>query len=625
MPHPSAPRRFERSPGTARRSRVIAVTGVAVAGLVAALALPGTAGAVGTPGAAGGSGPVSNARVQTHAAVHPQLAVARGHYTRLQPLCGPAKPGQMTCFAIRTVPVSVKPGTPLPDGVQPAATVGNGPTGGYAPSDLAALYGYSRTTGGKGQTIGIVDWFDDPSAVADLDHFDAHYGLPAETGATFKKVNQKGKLKPLPHKSGTTPGPTDSTPEISLDLQAARAVCANCRIVLVEAKRPTNTALSQAENTAVRLGADEVSNSFGGAEGTRRDKKLAKAFNHKGVVITASTGDDGWYSWDFANGSGRSNSAANTPSTLPTVVAVGGTKLLDTGKAAKPVRKSETVWNENGPGDDVGAPHGPQGATGGGCSRLFPAQRWQRRTTGFGKTSCGKRRLAADVSAVADPNTGFDVFDSFDGNNWFRVGGTSLSSPVVAAMWALAGGAHKVKYPALTVYGNAKSRRGSLHDVTLGGNALCGGLNPSKCAKRFKKPINRIGLGFLECSFHKHSRKRDLRNRQCVAAKGFDGPTGVGTPNGLGLFSRLSPSASIRVHHLHRGRRSTFRAKVRDPFPGGAIVQYRWRFGDGSHSKKRHPKHAYRKAKTYTVTLTVRDVFGLKHTVRKTVHVKKRH
>jgi hypothetical protein len=618
MPHPSAPSRFERSPFRAARTRVVAVTGIAIAGVVAALALPGAAGAV---GAAGGSGPVANARVQSHATAHPQLAVAGGHYTRLDPLCGPPKPGQMSCFAIRTLPVSVKPGTPIPDGVQPAATVGNGPTGGYAPNDLAALYGYSRTTGGKGQTIGIVDWYDDPTALADLDHFDANYGLPAETASSFKKVNQKGKAKPLPHKAAKS-GQKDSTPEISLDIESARGVCANCRIVLVEATKPLNTDLGQAEDTAVRLGADEVSNSFGGSEGSRRDKKLAKAFNHKGVVITASTGDDGWYSWDFANGSGPGNSAANTPSTLPTVVSVGGTKLLDTGKQAHPVRSSETVWNENGPGDSVGAPNGPQGATGGGCSRLFPAQRWQRRVAGFGKTGCGKRRLAADVSAVADPNTGFDVYDSWDGSGWFRVGGTSLSSPVIAAMWALAGGAHKVKYPALTLYGNAKSHSSSVHDITVGGNALCGGLNPSTCAKHFTKPVNKIGAGYLECSFKKNSATRVKHNHQCVAAKGFDGPTGVGTPNGLKMFSRLSPSASIRVSKLRRGHKAKFSAKARDPFPGGAITRYKWSFGDGSHSKKAHPKHAYGKAKVFTVTLTVRDVYGLKHTVRKKVHVK---
>jgi hypothetical protein len=609
---------------------VVAVAGIAIAGVVAALALPGTAGAVGTPGAAGGSGPVSNARVQSNATAQPQLAVAGGRYARLDPVCGRPKPGQMACFAIRSLPVSVKPGTPLPDGVEPAATVGNGPTGGYAPSDLAALYGYSRITGGGGQTVGIVDWFDDPSALADLDHFDANYGLPAETTASFKKVNEKGKATPLPHKSAKTPGAKDSTLEVSLDIEATRAVCANCRIVLVEANKPSNADLSRAENTAVRLGADEVSNSFGGAEGARRDKKLAKAFNHKGVVITASTGDDGWYSWDFANGAGRSDSAANAPSTLPTVVSVGGTKLLDTGKQPKPVRKSETVWNANGPGDKVGARPadkggGPQGATGGGCSRLFKAQRWQRRVAGFAKTGCGKRRLAADVSAVADPATGFDVFDSWDGTGWARVGGTSLSSPVIASMWALAGGAQKVKYPALTLYGNAKTHRASVHDVTVGGNALCGGLNPSKCARHFNKPVNKIGLGVLECSFKKNSAKRVRHNHQCIAAKGYDGPTGVGTPNGLTMFSRLSPSASIRAPKLHRGHKATFTAKVRDPFPGGAITKYRWSFGDGSHSKKAHPRHAYGKAKVYTITLTVRDVFGLKHKVHKTVHVRKGH
>jgi hypothetical protein len=608
----------------ASRSRVASIAGIAVVGVVTALATPGAAGADSRPGTAGGSGPVAQARVQPNPAAHAQLAVAGGRYTRLDPLCGRPTPRRVACFAIRTLPVPVKPGTPLPDGVQPAVAVGNGPTGGYAPRDLAALYGYSRSAGGKGQTIGIVDWFDDPTALADLNHFNAHYGLPAETAASFRKVNEKGKPTPLPHPSGKSPGPADTSTEIALDIQAARAVCANCKIVLVEAAQPTNAHLSRAENSAVRLGADEVSNSFGGPE-RRRSKTVDKAFNHKGVVITAATGDDGWYSWDFANAGFRSDNAANSPATLPTVVAVGGTKLRDTGKQPTPVRKSETVWNENGRGDRVGAPNGPQGATGGGCSRLFSAQRWQRRVAGFATTGCGKRRLAADVSAVADPNTGFDVFDSFDGSGWFRVGGTSLSSPVVAAMWALAGGAHRVRYPALTLYGNAKTHRSSVHDVRAGGNALCAGLNAGRCAREFTRPVNRLGAGFLDCSFHKNSAKRNRRNHQCVAGKGYDGPSGVGTPNGLRMFSPLSPSASIRVPKLHRGHVARFSAKVHDPFPGGAIAKYRWSFGDGGHSRKAHPRHAYRKATVFTVTLTVRDVFGLRHTVRTRVHVRKGH
>jgi hypothetical protein len=587
------------------------VAGIAVAGVVAALALPGAAGASST--------------VRPNAAATSAVAVAGGHYARLVPLCAPPTPGRITCFAIRNAPVSVKPGTRLPAGVHPQDGFGNGENGGYSPADLEALYGYSRTKGGKGQTIGIVDWFDDPNALSDLDTFDSQYGFQAETATSFRKVNQNGLAVPLPPPSATDQGGNDTSPEISLDIQSARAVCAACKIVLVEAQSPTDTNLAKAENTAVRLGATEVSNSFGGAEFHGLPARFVKAFNHPGVVITASTGDDGWYSWDFANESGgRSFNVANTPSTLRTVVSVGGTRLADTGKKPKPVRKSETVWNDNGPGDDIGGISGiSEGATGGGCSQLFKAQPWQRSVAGFSKTGCGKQRLAADVSAIGDPQTGFDVFDSYDGLLFFTVGGTSLSSPVVAAMWALAGGAHKVRYPALTLYGNEQTHPATLHDVRGGGNALCDAINPTTCANEFHPPSpNTLGFGYLDCSFKRTSAKLVANNHQCVAAKGFDGPSGVGTPNGLRAFKPLFPSAKFRIPKLHRGHKAKFRARTRDPFPGGGIAKFRWSFGDGSHSKKARPLHAYRKAKAYTIKLTITDVFGLRHTIHKKIHVR---
>jgi hypothetical protein len=625
MPHRRDTGGFGRGRSRSGRTRVAGVAAVAVAGVVTALVMPATSGAAG----AAGTSPI----LRNHTAIGagPAIAVAGGRYSRLVPLCAPPRPGRNTCFAIRSAPVSVQPGTALPNGVRAQAVLGNGPAGGYSPNDLASLYGFSRFAGGKGQTIGIVDWFDDSKALADLDAFDSHYGFPAETTSSFAKVNQNGKAAPLPPASAKNLGAKDSSPEITLDIQSARAVCATCRIVLVEANGPFDTELAKAENTAVRLGATEVSNSFGSGENTRAGaksyKKLAKAFNHKGVVITASTGDHGWYSWDFANPihqGGRSFNVANTPSTFPTVVAVGGTKLLDTGKRAKPVRKSETVWNENGLRDRVGARKGPQEATGGGCSRLFKAKRWQHKVAGYTRTGCGAKRLGADVSAIADPNTGFDVFDSYDGLGWFTVGGTSLSSPVVAAMWALAGGAHKVAYPALTLYGNAKKHRVRLHDVTAGGNGFCDGARPKVCRKEFRPPTspNRVGLGLLDCGFKPDSNKVLTHNHQCEAAKGYDGPSGIGTPNGLGAFSPLSPSAKFRIPKLHKGHKAKFRAKTRDPFPGGGIAKFRWSFGDGSHSKKAHPLHAYSKAKAYTIKLTITDVFGLRRTIHKKIHVK---
>ena len=140
------------------------------------------------------------------------------------------------------------------------------------------------------------------------------------------------------------------------------------------------------------------------------------------------------------------------------MVAVGGTtlKLNASGK-----RQSETVWNGNGPFD---ASEFAEGATGGGCSTLFTAEPWQQATPGYAATGCGGKRVAADVSAVADPNTGFDIYDSYncgaaceaegEGEGWLTIGGTSVSTPLISSLYALAGGSNGVEYPPLTLYGH---------------------------------------------------------------------------------------------------------------------------------------------------------------------------
>jgi hypothetical protein len=601
MPHLAVRRSRQRG------LREAAAAFVAVTGVVAALAMTGPASAAPTttPGAT--------------AAVGADLAVAGVHYARLESSCPPATRGSARCFGVRRVPVTLTPGTVVPQGVEPYL-VNSGPAGGYSPANIASLYDYSRTKGGKGQTIAVIDWYDDPKALADLNHFDAYYGFPAETSKTFRKVNQKGKATPLPAASGTS-GATNTSGEISMDVQAARAVCAHCTIILVEASAPTEKDLATAEDTAVRLGATEVSNSWGTPENPNAKAKsyrsFAKAFNHPGVVITAPTGNDGWYSWDYADDNKDAAGAPNIPSTLSSVVAVGGTTLTSNGS------RKETVWNENGPENSTGIDSGTQNATGGGCSTVFSAARWQSHVAGY-----GKKRLAADVSAIADPRYGFDVYDSDSDNGagWFTDGGTSLSSTVIAAMWALAGGSHKVPYPALTLYGNELKHPATLHDITTGGNAFCGGYDPAACASfwstNYLNPPNGSSYGRLDCSFPAKSTTVLKDNHQCVAAKGYDGPSGVGTPDGLKVFSKLSPKASITASKLRAGKAGKFSAKASDPFPGGKISSYSWSFGDGTHAKGHHPTHTYSAAGTYRVTLKVKDVYGLTHTTHLKLHVK---
>jgi hypothetical protein len=186
-----------------------------------------------------------------------------------------------------------------------------------------------------------------------------------------------------------------------------------------------------AEDTAVRLGATLITNSFAYPESlfTKADDA---AFDHPGIVIDAGLGDDGWRNYDLLGVDGPTANVANAPAVLPTVTAVGGTSLYltQTGK-----RQSETVWNDNGVNDVYQqALGGPVGAAGGGCSDIFTAQPWQTSVPGWAQTGCGTHRLSVDVSADADMLTGFDIYNSnsCDGvctTGWDTVGGTSMASP----------------------------------------------------------------------------------------------------------------------------------------------------------------------------------------------------
>lgn len=152
------------------------------------------------------------------------------------------------------------------------------------------------------------------------------------------------------------------------------------------------------------------------------------------------------------------------------MIAVGGTEL----------------WRD--PASSRGWDEQAWWGAGSGCSAYVAKPAWQH------DTLCGKRTLA-DVSAVADPDTPVAVYDTYGYNGWLAVGGTSVSSPILAGVYALAGNSARVD-PASWLYAHA----GSLNDVAGGSNGYCGG-------------------SYL-----------------CAGTPGYDGPTGLGTPNGTGAF-----------------------------------------------------------------------------------------
>ena len=534
-----------------------------------------------------------------------ELALPSGgvRYARIAHACPPPQPGSATCFALGRIPVSsedagqagVKPYT-VNDGASKS-----GPAGGLTPSELASAYGYEHATGGSGQTVAIVDAFDDPNIESDLAEFDTEYGLPACTTANgcFEKVGQTGETTSLP-----APDESGWSIEISLDVETVHSVCPGCKILLVEADNALLTNLAAAVDEAVALGATEVSNSYGGPESEGSGTEAA--YDHPGVVIAASAGDDGYDDWTYLNEGHIPPARPNIPASLPTVVAVGGTTLHLTESGT---RSSEKVWNGTGPLDR--APY--EGATGGGCSTIFTAEPWQQDVSNFAATGCGSKRLVSDVSAVADPLTGFDIYDTYNcgeeceefkrGKDWVTVGGTSLSAPLITSLYALAGGSDGVEYPSLTLYGHLGDAS-ALYDVTEGGDGYCDAAPEPECGHPNAKGALVKGRALhVDCEY----------TTACDAAPGFDGPSGVGTPNGLGLFKPALPKAAITPPSSPKaGVAAAFSgAESSDPYPGGSIASYSWSWGDGTPNDSGvSPDHTYAAPGEYTVTLTVTDSYG---------------
>jgi hypothetical protein len=461
---------------------------------------------------AGGAAAASKA-----SSITPPTTTGVTRYATVRQICPAARRGDASCLALALVPA--RAGAPgARSYLRSAGAVSSGPAGGLTPADLASAYGYTPTLGGSGQTVAIVDAFDDPKLEEDLAGFDAHYGLAACTTADgcFEKVNQEGNPAPLPKADKV-----GWSVEMSLDVEAVHSVCPACKILLVEANSESLADLASAVDESVALGARQVSNSYGALESEMGSAEQA-AYQHPGTVIAAAAGDSGYLNWDKLAETFVAPEVPDAPASLPAVVAVGGTSLKLTSSGT---RRSETVWNDSGrPSRE--SEFKMFAGTGGGCSTLFMAPAWQQSVAGWSSTGCGTSRLDNDISAVADPYTGFDIYDTYvyaEGFSpgWLTIGGTSLSSPLITALFALAGGAHEAAYPAATLYGHL-GQTSALYDVTAGGNGYCDGEANGPCGE----PGVNETLGNVDCQ----------GTTACDAATGFDGPSGVGTPKGLTAF-----------------------------------------------------------------------------------------
>jgi subtilase family serine protease len=362
-------------------------------------------------------------------------------------------PGAAHCNArVRTDAFAQQLGNALrTNGVTPAVT--NPGSGAYGPADLQAAYAAPSATKGAGLIVAIVDAYNDPNAESDLGVYRSTFGLPACTTANgcFKKVNQNGVTYPYPSSN------IGWAQEISLDVDMVSAMCPLCHILLVEANSSSFSDLGAAVNRAASMGAIAISNSYGtSGEFSSETAYDSSYYNHPGVAVTASSGDSGY--------------GVEYPAASRNVVAVGGTSLKKPNGVF-----TETAWS----------------GAGSGCSAYESKPSWQH------DTGCSHRTVT-DVSAIADPQTGvwaYDTYGSYWSSGWLIFGGTSVASPIIASVFALAGSPW-ANQPASYLYGNAAS----LHDVVSGSNGNCGG-------------------SYL-----------------CTAKVGYDGPTGLGTPNTAAAF-----------------------------------------------------------------------------------------
>lgn len=359
---------------------------------------------------------------------------------KTQPVCGLPLIGGTACGAIRRL--DVIPSLNLTAGLIP----------GYQPADLTEAYDVPAS-GGAGATIGIVVAYGDPNADADLATYRSTFGLPACRASTgcLRFVNGADGSANLPA------GDEAWAQELSIDLDMASAICPSCKLLVSEAPNADIESLTQAVSTAIAHGATVVSNSYTTPETAAVAADNPK-WNHPGVPIVAGAGDNGY--------------GVGWPAASSYVTAVGGTTILP---ILNGLAWLELAWTRGGSG----------------CSAYIAKPSWQH------DTQC-KRRTVADVAAVADPTPGVSVYDTYFASaanaGWNVYGGTSVATPIVAAMYALAGNASSISN-ASPIYAHASA----MNDIVLGLNGAC--------------------LTYL-----------------CTGLPGYDGPTGMGTPAGTAAF-----------------------------------------------------------------------------------------
>ncbi len=278
--------------------------------------------------------------------------------------------------------------------VAPLALTNPSPTG-FTPAQIRAAYGFNQITfnggtiqgDGSGQTIAIVDAYNNPNIASDLHVFSQTFGLPDPPSFTI--LNQAGGAN-LPAANAAW------AQEIALDVEWAHAIAPRASIVLVEASSSSIADLIGAVNTARNVaGVSVVSMSWGSSEfngEAQYDRTFTTPAGHTGITFVASAGDNG--------------ASALWPAASPNVLVVGGTSLSASGGNYA----SESAWS----------------GSGGGFSSYESKPSFQN------NLQTSSQRSIPDVSYNANPNTGMAVYDTFGiggRTGWFQIGGTSAGAP----------------------------------------------------------------------------------------------------------------------------------------------------------------------------------------------------
>ncbi len=412
------------------------------------------------------------------------------HKYQRQPLIEAIEPRLMLSAALATVytpvadPHYINPPHKAATKITHASFPGNPTPLGLTPAQVRGAYGlttvnFNGITGdGDGQTIAIIDAYDDPNAASDLNAFSTTFGLPTfgagANSPTFSKLGINDSTNTTqPTLPGTDPaGPYINTEggdweqEESLDIEWAHVIAPMANITLIETTNTTdlfNGVLAARKLTSV----DVVSMSWSGGESsgeTTEDTDFTTPTGHNGITFLAATGDSGSYS-----STRTTRITPQYPAASPNVVAVGGTTLHVSGNTYS----SETAWGN-------GTSSGTKGGSGGGISKFESQPSYQNGIV----TQSTTKRTYPDVSMDADPNTGVPIYDSWDFSTpttntpWVPgfEGGTSLATPMWAGLIAVAdqgrnlAGQTSLDGATQTLPALYKLTSSDFHDITSGSN-----------------------------------------------------------------------------------------------------------------------------------------------------------